>query len=130
MFSRKYLIIGLIIGVILLASVSCVSAINKDDYSPLDYKQMDKNSDKFLTKKLSATGTVFQIMEDSTGGLILLSVDGDSSQNIAVMYKGTNDVVEDDTITVYGIGATDYTYESQAGLKITVPCILADEIEK
>ena len=91
---------------------------------------MDKNSDKFLTKKLSATGTVFQIMEDSTGGLILLSVDGDSSQNIAVMYKGTNDVVEDDTITVYGIGATDYTYESQAGLKITVPCILADEIEK
>ena len=130
MFSKKYLIIGLVIAAILLASVSSISAINKDEYSPVDYKQMDKNSDKFINKKLYATGTVFQIMEDSSGGLILLSVDGDSSQNIAVMYKGTNDVVEDDTITVYGTGTIDYDYQSKAGYKLSVPCILADEIEK
>ena len=91
---------------------------------------MDKNSEKFFNKKLTASGTVFQIMEDSTGGLILLSVDGDSSQNIAVLYNGTNDVVEDDTITVYGTATIDYDYQSKAGYKLSVPCILADEIEK
>lgn len=129
MFNKKILIVGIVL-LIFIVGITSVAAIKKEEYNPLDYKQLDKNSDKFVGQKLSASGKVFQIMESKDSGFMLLSVDGDSSQNIAVLYKGTNDVVEDDTVTVYGTVSHDYSYESKAGYKLTVPCIMADEIEK
>ena len=129
MFNRKILMVGFVL-LIFIVGITTVAAINKEEYNPLDYKQLDKNSNKFLGQKFYATGEVFQIMESGDTGFMLLSVDGDSSQNIAVFYKGTNDVVEGDSVTVYGTVSTDYSYESTAGYKLTVPCVLSDEIVK
>ena len=91
-----------------------------------------KNSDKFIGTPVSVSGSVFQIMEDGNYGLILMHVDDDYGQILAVMYEGTNDVLEDDYITVYGNVTIDYSYESQAGYQLSVPCVLAESkyIEK
>lgn len=102
----------------------------KGNCTTLDYAQMNKNSDKYFGEKLVVTGEVVQIMEDSSGGFIRMDVNGNYGDTIAVLYEGTNDVLEGDTITVYGYGSSDYSYTSQANFEITIPCVLAEYIEK
>lgn len=127
MFSKNKLVL------IVLCSVSVVFASDfKDDCKPLDYKQMEKNSAKFIGDPVYVSGSVFQIMEDGEYGLMLIHVDDDYGQILAVMYEGTNDIVEDDYVTVYGNATINYDYESQAGYQLSVPCVLAESkyIEK
>lgn len=102
----------------------------KANCTDLDYKNYMKNPSKFLLDDVKVSGEVLQIMEDSTGGTILLYQDGDSSQVIYITYDGSNDVVEDDYITVYGSAYDTHTYTSQANYKITCPFISAKYIEK
>ena len=129
----KNKIFGVLLILVILSTLSvCFASDFKSECKPLDYKQMEKNSAKFVGNPVTASGSVFQIMESGNYGLILMHVDDDSSQTLAVMYEGSNDIVEDDHITVYGNATVDYSYESQAGLKLTVPCVLAESkyIEK
>lgn len=121
----------IVLLIVVLLSLTAVSAINKDEYSAFNYKEIDKSPTKHINDKVYVSGEVFQIHEDVDGyGFILLSVDGDSSQNVAVFYDKSNDVVEGDTITVYGVVTINYDYESKAGYQLSVPAILADEVEK
>lgn len=102
----------------------------KANCTDLDYKNYMKNPSKFLLDDVKVSGEVLQIMEDSTGGTILLYQDGDSSQVIYITYEGSNDVVEDDYITVYGSAYDTHTYTSRANFQITCPFISAKYIEK
>lgn len=131
--SFKNKIIGVLLILVIVSTMSmCFASDFKSECKPLDYKQMEKNSAKFFGDPVCVNGSVFQIMEDGKYGLILMHVDDDYGQILAVMYEGSNDIVEDDYITVYGNATIDYSYESQAGYQLTVPCVLAESkyIEK
>ena len=128
MFPKK--LFGVLLVFIVLVTMCSVFAV-EDSFTkscdPLDYKQVEKNSAKFMGDHVQVNGTVFQIMEDPDGyGLILMHVDDDYGQIMAVMYEGSNDILEDDYITVYGNMTIDYSYESQAGYQLSVPCMLAE----
>lgn len=129
----KNKLFGVLLILIIVSTMSiCFASDFKSDCKPLDYKQMEKNSAKYFGEPVQVSGSVFQIMEDGNYGLILMHVDDDSSQILAVMYEGSNDILEDDYITVYGNATVDYSYESQAGLQLSVPCIMTESkyIEK
>lgn len=69
-------------------------------------------------------------MEENDGGLIRLATTDGYDDVVAVVYSGTNDVVEGDTITVYGYIVEDYSYTSQANFQITIPCVDAKYIDE
>lgn len=58
-----------------------------------------------------------------------LATDGSYSDVIYVVYKGTNNYVENDNITVYGYCSGSYTYTSTIGTSITLPKINAAYID-
>lgn len=97
---------------------------------PIDYKQLTKNSDKYRGNRTVVTGEVVEIKEDANGGLIRLATSDGNDDIVAVIYSGSNDVVEGDKITVYGYVTKDYSYTSQANLHITIPGIDGKYIEK
>lgn len=96
----------------------------------INYKKWEKNSDNYYGNRTVVTGKVVQIMEDKDGGLIRLATDGEYDDIVGVVYSDSNDIVEDDYITVYGYVAHDYSYTSQANYEITIPCIDAKYIDE
>ena len=132
MISKNKLFGVLLILVIVSTMSMCFASDFKSECKPLEYKQMEKDPYKFIGEPVQVSGSVFQIMEDGGYGLILMHVDDDYGQILAVMYEGSNDIVEDDYITVYGNATVNYDYESQAGYQLSVPCVLAESkyIEK
>ncbi len=95
----------------------------------IPFKQLNKNAEKYDGKKIKVTGEVLEISEDDEGGHIRLDVNGNFGDTVYISYTGSNNVVEGDTITVYGCVAGDYTYDSQAHYTITLPWIWAHYIE-
>lgn len=132
MLSKNKLLGALLIFILVSTMSVCFASDFKSECQPLDYKQIEKNSAKFMGDNVYVSGSVFQIMEDGDYGLILMHVDDDYGQILAVLYEGSNDILEDDYITVYGNATIDYSYESQAGYQLSVPCVLAESkyIEK
>lgn len=102
----------------------------KELCEPIDYKQLTKNSAKYMGNRTVVSGEVLQIMEENDGGLIRLATTDGYDDVVAVVYSGTNDVVEGDTITVYGYIVEDYSYTSQANFQITIPCVDAKYIDE
>ena len=96
----------------------------------IDYAQLTKNSEKYYGNRTVVSGTVLQIMEENDGGIIRLATDSGYDDVVAVFYSGTNDVVDGDYITVYGYVVKDYSYDSQANMHITIPCVNAKFIDK
>jgi len=98
-----------------------------------NYKELIKNSDRFIGNVVVYSGKVIQIQEEKNGdGFIRLNLDNDlfSDEIIFVNYSKSTDVVEDDLVTIYGILNGSYTYTSQANYNITIPSLNAGVIEK
>lgn len=108
----------------------------KKSYSTVAYKKLARNPEKYLGKALKITGKVLQAdgdylriatdkeEYDDTGygydDVIFVTYDADSLD-----YK----ILEDDVVTVYGIGGGTYEYESVLGENIELPWIEADKIK-
>jgi hypothetical protein len=97
------------------------------------YKQLDKNADKFAGQRVKFYGKIFQIQEDSVGGIMLLSVTDEGfdlwDDNVWVNYDHPIKSAEDDMVTVYGTVVGTKSYETQIGGETYVPDIDAKYIE-
>ena len=113
-----------------IADVNVSESEFKEMCKEIPYKKLSKNSDKFYGNRTVVSGKVVQIMEEDDGGIIRLATNGEYDDIVAVIYSGSNDIVEDDYVTVYGYVMKDYSYTSQANYQITIPSIDAKYIEK
>lgn len=107
---------------------STEDTFSKDKCKEIDFKQLNKNPDRYFGEPLKFSGRVMQIQEDNYGGVILLYVDDNTDQLIYISYDTPTDIVEDDYITVYGEGFGTMTYETRIG-ENTVPWISAEAFE-
>jgi hypothetical protein len=81
---------------------------------------------------MKITGEVVQVIEGALLQTYRIAQNGDYDNMYLVIYKrpeGESRVLEDDTVTVYGVCSGDYTYESTLGANITVPAIMAFAID-
>lgn len=98
----------------------------------ITYDQLARTPDDYFGKAIKITGEVIQLMEGTDTNAIRLAVDGSYD---TIMYMEYNPsiieqrILEDDTITVYGIYCGIYQYTSTMGATISVPSMAAQHIE-
>ena len=99
----------------------------------ITYSQLARTPDDYLAKKVKFSGKVVQVMEDGDSVGIRLAVDGDYDNIILGTFNSSiisERILEDDYITVYGLSAGIYTYESTMGASISVPSMTIDKISR
>lgn len=99
----------------------------------ITYSQLARTPDGYLAKKVKFSGKVVQVMEDGDSVGIRLAVDGDYDNIILGTFDSSiisERILEDDYITVYGLSAGIYTYESTMGASISVPSMTIDKISR
>lgn len=97
----------------------------------VDFRELEKRADALKGNRYALSGEVAQILEGDGETDIRLAVDGDYGTMAYVAYLGTlPGVYDEDSVSVWGICAGTFTYESQAGWNITVPLIIASYVEK
>lgn len=99
----------------------------------ITYSQLARTPDDYLAKKVKFSGKVVQVMEDGDSVGIRLAVDGDYNNIILGTFDSSiisERILEDDYITVYGLSAGIYTYESTMGASISVPSMTIDKISR
>ncbi|MFJ7640236.1 hypothetical protein [Peribacillus sp. NPDC097225] len=109
-------------------------AEKKANAPTIPYAQLKKNPNKHKGEYVKYKGQIVQITEDNDYTNIRLAVTQSSygysyDDIVFIEYDGTTDFVEEDVITVYGEIYGDYSYTSQAGWEISIPGLLAEEIE-
>lgn len=106
----------------------------KANAQPIPYAQLKKNPDRYAGEYVKYTGEIAQILEGDGVTNIRLSVTKtsygyDISDIIFIEYVGYTDFVDGDIVTVYGMIYGNYSYVSQAGYNISLPGVIAFEIE-
>ena len=99
----------------------------------ITYDQLARTPDDYKGKKVKFTGEVVQVLEGDGEVDIRLAVDGDWDNIIYGYYSSSivsSRVLEDDTITIYGVSQGLYTYESTMGGHITIPLVQVDKIDQ
>lgn len=99
----------------------------------ITYNQLARTPDDYLAKKVKFTGKVIQVMEGDTETQIRLAVNNDYDN---ILYCGVpktltnnNRILENDTITVYGLSLGLLSYQSTMGGNITIPAIMVDKFD-
>lgn len=101
----------------------------KREATTIDFKELDKNPNKYTSEIVKYEGEIIQIMEDNDLTRIRLALDDWYEQILYVEYDGYTDFVEDDDVTIYGEIYGSYTYDAESGWEITVPGVIAHVIE-
>lgn len=104
---------------------------NKKNYKSVAYSKIARNPDDYEGKQLKFSGKVVQVMEGDEETQIRLATDDDYDDIVLVGYDPAimdKRVLEDDTVTVYGISVGLITYESTMGGNITIPALAAEKI--
>jgi hypothetical protein len=132
---------GYIIEDIQLGEINITNAYTKEEIDAkrladkkakaktIDFKQLDKNPDRYAGEFVKYTGEIIQILEGDNLTNIRLALDDWGNEVIYIEYEGYTDFVEEDTVTIYGEIYGSHTYTSQAGWNITLPAIIAKIIE-
>lgn len=95
---------------------------DSSNYEKLSYKDISKNTKKYKDKDLVFSGTVLQVIDDST---VLLSVD-DNPKEVLYLYLSSpvqknSSFSEDDPITVYGKLKGMETYKNTKNKDVKAP---------
>ena len=99
----------------------------------ITYEQLARNPDDYEGEKVTFTGEVVQVMEDTDYIEIRLAVDGDYDTIIYGGYDSSivdSRVLEEDTITIYGVSVGTVTYETVLGDTVTIPGVEIDRIDQ
>ena len=102
---------------------------------PYTYKEIFRNPEDYISKKIKLTGEVVQVMEDTEDGVDYWGLRVDMTKDEWGYYDDTVMIlipkdafsgrfIEDDIVTFYGICADTYTYETVLGATQTIPLIL------
>lgn len=108
----------------------------KKSYSTVEYKKLARNPEDYIGKALKITGKVLQ----ADDGCLRVATDKDEYDDTGYGYDDVVFVVysedsldyrilEDDVVTVCGIGSGTYEYESVLGENIELPWIKADKVD-
>lgn len=100
-------------------------------YSEVDYKSVARNPSEFQDSAIVFTGTVIQVMEGDYTQLYRIAQDDDYDQIWYVEFYRSADeprILEDDTVTVYGLGSGLVTYETTTGTTVSIPGIISFDI--
>lgn len=98
----------------------------------ITFSQLARTPDDYLGKKVKFSGRVIQVVESDGEVTLRIAVKDDYDQVILVSYSSSivsQRVLDDDQLTIYGISAGTYTYQSTMGGNITVPAVLVDKID-
>lgn len=99
----------------------------------ITYDQLARTPDDYEGKKVKFTGKVIQVMEGDYSVQIRLAIDDDYNKIIFGEYVSSivsSRVLEDDTITIYGLSKGLISYESTMGGKITIPSVYIEKIDQ
>lgn len=106
---------------------------NLDDYAKnISYKDLSRTPDKFEGKAICYTGEVVQLVEGDGVNALRVAINGDYGNMFYLEYKPeiiSERVLENDTITFYGIYYGIYQYESTFGTTISIPAATVDHIK-
>jgi hypothetical protein len=96
----------------------------------ITYAHLKKNADKYTWRPWRLTGRIVEIAENNglTRGRVSLSDYAD--QAMYFEYGGETDFVENNIVEMAGVLASNFSYTSQAGWKITIPAISVAAITK
>ncbi len=98
----------------------------KDSCVKLDYNSYARNPDKSGEKNVVFTATAVQVLEDGNYVEMRMAVNDDYDKMLYVIGMTEEDrILEDDTVTVYGVTKGLFTYTSTMGAQITIPKVLA-----
>jgi hypothetical protein len=98
----------------------------KDSCVKLDYNSYARNPDKYGEKNVVFTATAVQVLEDGNYVEMRMAVNDDYDKMLYVIGMTEEDrILEDDTVTVYGVTKGLFTYTSTMGAQITIPKVLA-----
>lgn len=101
----------------------------------ITYDQLARTPNDYEGNLVKFTGEVVQVMDDTENNevSIRLAVDGDYDNILFCGYSSdivTSRVLENDTITIYGVSYGLYSYESALGGQITIPAVWIDRIDQ
>lgn len=106
---------------------------NLNDYAKnISYKDLSRTPDKFEGKAICYTGEVVQLVEGDGMNALRVAINGDYGNMFYLEYEPkiiSERVLENDTITFYGIYYGIYQYESAFGTTISIPAATVDYIE-
>ena len=106
---------------------------NLDDYAKnISYKDLSRTPDKFEGKAICYSGEVVQLIEGEGVNALRVAINGDYGNMFYLEYNPniiSERVLENDTITFYGIYCGIYQYESAFGTTISVPAATVDHIK-
>ncbi|MBO4676769.1 MAG: hypothetical protein J5633_04415 [Oscillospiraceae bacterium] len=106
------------------------TAISKEEYinrcQPVDYKSVARKPNDYKNMYVTFRGKVIQVIEGNT---VYLRINQDSddiwsNDTWFVEYKPSPNeirILEDDTITVFGVCTGLYTYKALLGQQVTIP---------
>ena len=101
--------------------------------SGITYDQLARTPDKYTGEKIKFSGKVIQVMEEDGSTGIRLAVNSNYDNVILGTYDSSivsSRVLEDDQITVYGVSAGLYSYETVMGDTMTIPAMTIDKIDQ
>lgn len=110
----------------------------KNECKKYTFEELARNPEKIKGKKVKLTGQVIQTYESSWSSSVDLRINitkneyGFYSDVIYATYilpNGTDKILEDDIITIWGTAEGDYSYTSVLGTKVTLPKINVKYIE-
>ena len=96
--------------------------------SDVNYDNLARTPDDFLSEKIVLSGKVIQVMEDDSTTQLRLATNEDYDAVVLVEYNSSivqERVLENDLITIYGTSNGLISYESTLGGTITIPSITA-----
>ncbi len=106
----------------------------RDEYiamcETIDYETLSRNPDKYKGQDFQITGEVIQVVESGSGQVdFRINITkgdyfwSDTIYATTIIPTGSDRILEDDTITIYGKCEGLYTYESVLGAQVSLPLI-------
>lgn len=99
-------------------------------YVEVDYTEIMRHPENFYMKKVTFKGRVVQVLGNRSEGFqVRLATSG--SDNVVYVFINEDpgyNIIENDSLTVYGRMQDTITYESVFKVKITIPAMNADYI--
>lgn len=116
------------------AELAAREAEEKKGYNTgITFDQIARNPDDYIYKKVKFNGKVIQVLEGDSETQIRLAVNGDYNKIIFAIYQSdiiNSRVLEDDSITIYGISSGLLSYQSTMGGTITIPSVVVEKIDQ
>lgn len=100
------------------------------DNRAITYAHLEKNAARYIGRPWKFTGRILEIVEKPGIVMSRVSLDWYGNRVMMVFGRFETDFVKGNTVDVIGYLAGNYSYESQANWKITLPVLAAQSMLK